>query len=308
MAVIDMTNKKCGKWHVLHRDLTKTGGAAYWICQCECGTIKSIRGQALRDGSSIDCGCGKKERQKTTIDTTSLIGQKFGYLIVIERDLSKPIGHGKDPYWICQCNCGNIVSVRGASLKNGSTKSCGCYRKEKNTERCTLDLTNKRFGYLTALENTGKKEHGSYIWKCQCDCGNIHYVNASTLNLGQCSSCGCRTKSRGEEKIEQLLLKFQIPFESEYTFDDCRNPKTGYLYRFDFAIKQNNHIIFLVEYDGEQHFIDKPFYKNSLEERQFNDIFKNQYAKEHNIPLKRIPYTVLNTLTIDDIMGDKYLI
>jgi hypothetical protein len=34
--------------------------------------------------------------------------------------------------WLCECNCAehNQISVRGADLKNGTTKSCGCLSKE----------------------------------------------------------------------------------------------------------------------------------------------------------------------------------
>ena len=55
-----------------------------------------------------------------------LTGQKFNMLTVIGRDTSKS---GR-PYWICRCDCGSVVSVRGDLLKNGNTKACGClYRK-----------------------------------------------------------------------------------------------------------------------------------------------------------------------------------
>lgn len=32
--------------------------------------------------------------------------------------------------WLCRCDCGNYVSVRGSDLKRGFTKSCGCAVKE----------------------------------------------------------------------------------------------------------------------------------------------------------------------------------
>lgn len=53
-------------------------------------------------------------------------GRRFGKLTVIERSGSR----GGKPLWKCQCDCGNVVFVVGYSLKNGSTKSCGCLRRE----------------------------------------------------------------------------------------------------------------------------------------------------------------------------------
>lgn len=51
-----------------------------------------------------------------------LTGQVFGRLTVIRREGSK----GPYPAWRCRCECGNETVIRGASLKNGNTKSCGC--------------------------------------------------------------------------------------------------------------------------------------------------------------------------------------
>ena len=39
-----------------------------------------------------------------------------------------------------------------------------------------------------------------------------------------------------------------------------------------------------------------------------NDELKNQYAVSHNIPLVRIPYSKCNTISLEDLLGDKYLI
>lgn len=57
-----------------------------------------------------------------------LTGMRFGRLLVLGIDKEK--SHDKIIYWICQCDCGNIVSVRGGDLRGGNTKSCGCLHKE----------------------------------------------------------------------------------------------------------------------------------------------------------------------------------
>jgi len=47
-----------------------------------------------------------------------------------------------------------------------------------------------KFGHLTALKPTNKRQGTNVIWKCQCDCGKICYV--STGHLGrETNSCGC---------------------------------------------------------------------------------------------------------------------
>ena len=51
-----------------------------------------------------------------------LTNQTFGKLIVIERASN---GNSR-PHWLCQCECGNNIIVKGDSLRSGNTKSCGC--------------------------------------------------------------------------------------------------------------------------------------------------------------------------------------
>ena len=51
-----------------------------------------------------------------------LTGMTYGKLMVLHRDLSA----GRNTKWVCQCECGNIVSISAGSLKRGATKSCGC--------------------------------------------------------------------------------------------------------------------------------------------------------------------------------------
>lgn len=60
-----------------------------------------------------------------------LKGQKFGRLTVIKRDESRLIGGKKRTYWLCKCECGNIVSVRADQLGKDSN-SCGCLKVEQD--------------------------------------------------------------------------------------------------------------------------------------------------------------------------------
>lgn len=54
----DETGKKYGKLTVLQMDTERDKyGRIKWICQCECGNIKSISGAQLRSGMTQSCGC-----------------------------------------------------------------------------------------------------------------------------------------------------------------------------------------------------------------------------------------------------------
>lgn len=77
-------------------------------------------------------------------------------------------------------------------------------------------------------------------------------------------------------------------FLREYSFDDCLSIK-GYKLRFDFYLPKNNCCI---EIDGRQHRepVDKFGGETTFNELIQNDNIKNEYCKNNNIKLIRIPY------------------
>lgn len=125
-----------------------------------------------------------------------LVGQRFGRLVVLERDYEYPKEHNiksKQAYWKCQCDCdGKIISVAGQSLRKGITLSCGCFGKEESSKRQKKNLTGQRFNRLVVIEEVPKKQNNTHtVWKCQCDCGNIVEIPSDKLLSGNTQSCGC---------------------------------------------------------------------------------------------------------------------
>lgn len=239
----------------------------------------------------------------------NLIGEKYGRLTVIEQAPNK----GKRTQWKCLCDCGKEKVVSTDCLRNGNTKSCGCYKSElvvqKNKDR-TISLIGQHFGLLTVIEQSESyRDHSA--WLCQCECGNKVIVNSIELKKGDTLSCGCLRASFGERAIEKLLQTNNINYKKEYIFPDLVSNNNIPL-RFDFAIlNNNNEIERLVEYDGEQHYLEKTndFWKrDSLSKRQEKDRIKNDYCNLHRIKLIRIPYWEKNNITLEMILGDQYLI
>jgi hypothetical protein len=62
-----------------------------------------------------------------------LTGQKFERLLVLRKGLKRYPGKNSSAYvhWKCKCDCGNILTIGGDSLRNNHAKSCGCIKKEK---------------------------------------------------------------------------------------------------------------------------------------------------------------------------------
>lgn len=156
------------------------------------------------------------------------------------------------------------------------------------------DLTGQKFGKLEVLgfshwldHNNG---HRDRMWKCRCDCGNTCIVNHRYLRYGDTKSCGC-TKSLGESQIQKWLEKHNILFEKEYKFADLYSTKST-PYRFDFAIFNNQGLLFLIEYQGNIHFEVGTGWNNkeALEDCQRRDKIKQEYCKNKKIMLYYITY------------------
>lgn len=233
----------------------------------------------------------------------NILGQKYGLLTVIEEAPNDKSGNAM---WKCKCECGKIIITKGSRLRSGGATSCGCKRTksliEYNHSRMK-DLTNQKFNMLTALYPNGNNNNRNIIWHCKCDCGNECDVNSHDLIKGNTKSCGCKqNNSYGEQKISQILKENNILYEREKTFSTCIFPDTQRLAKFDFYLPDYN---ILIEYDGIQHFVigngqyDNP---EKFKITQEHDKFKDQWCKDNNITLIRIPYTKYNNLKFEDLI------
>ncbi len=71
----------------------------------------------------------------------NLVGQQFGHLTVV--GLARMLNHRC--IWLCRCDCGETSEVRGADLRMGSTRSCGC-RQLENCRKSTTTHGHTRNG------------------------------------------------------------------------------------------------------------------------------------------------------------------
>ena len=170
---VDITGQRFGKWIALYdtgkRDRWRN---RIWRCACDCGETKDVNQASLRGGKSKSCGCSNK---------VNLTGERFGDVTVLfETDERR---NGGNIVWTCECICGNRITATAANLNRGSVTSCGCGRR--------LDLTGERFGRLTVLRDTGKRQHRSVIWECICECGEKKEVSSNSLRQNNTKSCGC---------------------------------------------------------------------------------------------------------------------
>ena len=64
----------------------------------------------------------------------NLSGQKFGKWNVLDEHKSD----GRTTFWLCECECGTQRFVRSHTLKNGTSKSCGCIQATHRDSRSRL--------------------------------------------------------------------------------------------------------------------------------------------------------------------------
>lgn len=290
----DLTGRTFGHLTVLgyNEEISLQKGRSHWDVECDCPdhTRFIVIGSNLITGNTTKCKYCKAQ---------SLVGQKFNRLTVIAREIKN-----NKTMWKCQCECGNIIVVRGDSLKSGHTKSCGCLQKEKVAQLNFKDITGQKFGRLTVTRRSNNKDtSGNYYWFCDCECGTKnHEVSGHHLKAGRISSCGC-LRSKGEEKIAALLTENNIPFLKEYCISDLILSTGGHP-KFDFAIlNSDNSVAYFIEYQGEQHFNARGsiFTEEKVEIIQQRDLEKKQYCEYNNIPLIYILYTDFDTFSIKDL-------
>lgn len=275
--LIDLTGQRFGSFTVLKR-LPNKNGAVYWECQCDCGTVKAVKSQHLREGKIKTCGLchakgliGQKIQNWTILDITDQ--RKYTYIVLK-----------------CQCDCGNIEFKTLPDIKNTKGKYC---------QKCHIrDITGQKFGKLTAIKHLGTDQFRQSKWLCKCECGGETIITLGhlTATKGTLSCPQCKA-SRGEMRISQLLNELRLEYYTQYTFATCKF-KSGCLARFDFYLPKQNIII---EYDGEQHFYQANNWE-PLEKIQERDAYKTQWCQDNNIPLIRIPYTDYTKLTTEYLL------
>jgi len=156
----DLTGKRFGKlivWGIDEPHYTSSGKRLkQWKCRCDCGNEISALHQALKQGEITSCGCNAKRYQMNERKyPKDLSGLRFGRLTVLERRDNKS---AKEPYmhaYLCRCDCGTEKVVSRVALLNGSTKSCGCLRKENGKEKPLKNFKFFKGTCISAIKATG---------------------------------------------------------------------------------------------------------------------------------------------------------
>lgn len=130
--ILDLTGVRFGRLLACYPVGIVSQKGMHWACICDCGGRHLASSGALRSGSTISCGCYRRENgvERGKISSArrfiDLTGRRIGRLHVDDIAYRR---NGKT-YWRCECDCGRSRIINGDSLRNEHTRSCGCLRDE----------------------------------------------------------------------------------------------------------------------------------------------------------------------------------
>ena len=283
----DLSQQRFGSLVAIRPTDQRSNGKVVWECQCDCGKTHYVSSANLANGSVKTCGKCNEPLKKPIPHEEKFIGQQFGIWEILEATPQRANGY---IVYLSRCQkCGYVAERTIPSMRSALHKC----------ENCRVDdLTGNKYGLLT-VKSLNKIENRISYWTCECECGTTLTVSASNLKTGNTKSCGCLRESAGELCIKSLLEQLNIDFTCQQTFETCRFEDTQALARFDFYLPAFN---ILIEYDGIQHFQQRDGWEE-LSRIQKRDQFKNNWCKENNISLIRIPYTDYSKLDKNYILS-----
>jgi hypothetical protein len=221
----------------------------------------------------------------------------------------------KNTHYLCyNKNCGVSTYIERTVIQRAINNQTPCLSKCKgctgSSENCHYSIQ-CREKHLTKTPDRAQKiqvgnTYGAWIVNsilssgmssdhqmravCMCKyCGKQDTIRCDCL-FERTAACECfKRHSIGEMAVKEILDTLKITYNTEQRFEGLVGLKGSPL-RYDFALMKDTDIVALVEYDGEQHFSKPGTRFNEDGSVQIHDAMKNEYAKNNNIPLLRIPY------------------
>jgi hypothetical protein len=136
---LDLTGQRFGRWLVTGIAEAHPKGRAYWLCRCDCGEVKTVRGSALRGGKAQSCGC----RWKETLRTHGSTGSPAWYSWRGMLDRCRRPGHVA---WERYGGAGISVCSRWDTQKGGTFENFLADMGPR-PDGCTLDRIDNSMGY-----------------------------------------------------------------------------------------------------------------------------------------------------------------
>jgi len=274
-------NKHGNKYDYSETDYTGIFNKLIIICS-EHGKFLQTANDHLNGNGCQECAKINKFKKldKVLEDFKKVHGNKYDYSKVIYKNSRTPIEI------ICPIH-GSFFQQPNGHLSYGCVK-CSNDKFRKNLDNVIKDFR-KIHGYKYDYSKVSYKNNVKNIEIICLKHGSFFQSPLNHRNGAGCPKC---KNSLGENKIRTYLEENNIEYIQEKTFKDCKFKKG---LRFDFYLPNSNTII---EFDGEQHFkkVDHFGGEESFKNTRKRDFIKNEYCRNNNIPIIRIPYYYLNNI------------
>lgn len=299
------------KFYVNVEDLSY-GSSMLVDVKCDfCGNIiKKMYSNYMKElnKNKLSC-CNKCKGNKTT---KTYISKNSERMINEFNELCKNYGYipitTKDEYCSMKTPLKFICLEHGEqsiylnNMRTGSgCKICGKIRTKKH-HMLPINEVEKKVKSKNNSKLLNPEDYiNEHVKNLKVECGSCHRIyttslnNYNYLNTGRCPKCN-KSQSVGEWMVEKFLLKYNILYEKQKRFKDCKDILP---LPFDFYLPNYNTCI---EFDGEQHYrpaFGQKEYLNTVK----HDKTKNQYCLNNKMDLIRIPYFEQNN--IDKILMNK---
>ena len=125
------------------------------------------------------------KQRKDLIDMT---GKKFGRLTVLSYCTNKKRRSG---IWNCKCDCGKLCTARGAHLRLGTRKSCGCIQYD-NLEQSGINFlilsyrnkaSSRKIKFLLSMEEFAKLVKGNCFYCGREPFQKIHLQKSKKISI-----------------------------------------------------------------------------------------------------------------------------
>lgn len=252
------------------------------LVSCACGYEWEANPEPLAKGHG--CPVCAKNKKRTTSEFKSIVKNLVGneYIVVGEYE-------NKDtPIKMKHNMCGSIFTMTPNAFINGQRCPNERYKKSAKSNTLPVDLVKRDMLTITngEYEIVGKylgSSKKTIIKHTKCD---KTFTQSPTRIIRGGIGCPYCYSSKGENVIKSYLLEVGIDFKEQVRFEDCRHIRP---LPFDFGIYKNDELLYLIEYDGIQHYFPKFGNKQFMNTKR-NDKIKTDFCKQKNIPLLRIKY------------------
>lgn len=201
--LIDLTGKKFGKWSVISRGYKPNDKNTYWLCMCDCGTIRLVDAADLKSGKSTNCGCVRKCKIGALNRTHGFSHKERLYSIwrgMKQRCHDKKCinynDYGGRGISVCEEWNGNYLSFRNWALSNGyadnltidridsngnyDPDNCqwNTYKEQSKNKRNSASISTDKSIKIAKSFSSSKIKYGAYYSRikrgwCISDANNI---------------------------------------------------------------------------------------------------------------------------------------